>query len=156
VRPGDEHVVDGVTITVLAPDSTWTATRDDPNTSSVVVRATYGDVRFLLTGDAESEEESWLLARYPDDLRADVLKVAHHGSRTSSAEAFLDAVRPRVALISVGRGNRYGHPDEGVLRRFGARSVEVLRTDDDGTITVQSDGRSIWVRARGSFWKVRD
>jgi competence protein ComEC len=156
VRPGEEHVVDGVSITVLAPDSTWTATRDDPNTSSVVVRATYGNVRFLLTGDAEADEEGWLTARHAEGLRADVLKVGHHGSRTSSTDAFLDAVRPRVALISVGRGNRYGHPDEGVLRRFDERSVEVLRTDDDGTITVQSDGRSIWLRARGSFWKLRD
>jgi competence protein ComEC len=110
VRPGERLAIDGVTVTVLAPDSAWTAGLRDPNLASVVLRVQFGRVRFLLTGDAEAPEEDWLRAHAaPDDaepgrdaLSADVLKVAHHGSRTSTSAAFLGRVRPRVALISVG------------------------------------------------------
>jgi competence protein ComEC len=152
VRPGLTREIDGVALEVLAPDSAWTADRDDPNTSSVVIRVSYGQVHMLLTGDAEQEEEGWLLEHYPDALFADVLKVAHHGSSTSSTDAFLDAVHPRLALISVGTKNRYGHPSPDVLRRFDDRHVEVLRTDRDGGIVVRTDGTRIWVSAREERW----
>jgi beta-lactamase superfamily II metal-dependent hydrolase len=77
----------------------------------LVLRVTYHDVAFLLTGDAEANEEQWILANTdPDLLRADVLKLGHHGSRTSSTSPFLDAVAPRLGVVSVGAGNTYGHP----------------------------------------------
>ena len=93
-----------------------------------------------------------MLEQYPGALSADVLKVAHHGSSTSSTDAFLDAVRPRLALISVGQRNRYGHPSPEILRRLDDHHVDVLRTDRDGGIVVRTDGLRIWVRARNESW----
>ena len=87
-------MVDGVALTFLAPDSAWTAGLRDPNLASAVMRARFGHVRVLLTGDAEAPEEEWLLSHARGELRAEVLKVAHHGSATSSGSAFLDAVAP--------------------------------------------------------------
>jgi competence protein ComEC len=109
-------------------------------------------VRFLLTGDAEAPEEAWLLEHVARELRADVLKVAHHGSSTSSTGAFLDAVHPRVALVSVGVGNGYGHPDPGVMAELRSRGAEVLRTDQLGTIVVRTDGRSLRIATGGREW----
>jgi competence protein ComEC len=160
VHPNDSLDVDGVVFRVLAPDSTWTATLDDPNLASVIVSVRYGAVRFLLVGDAEAPEERWLLGRVaagdlaPDALRADVLKVAHHGSRTSSTAAFLDAVRPRLGLVSVGAGNSYQLPNDDVLRRLRDYGAEVLRTDEWGAIVVRSDGRTLTVDAGGESWRV--
>jgi competence protein ComEC len=155
VHPGDSLVVDGVVITFLAPDSAWTASLADPNNASVVALVRMGDVRVLFMGDAESDEEAWLVERYGDALRADVLKVGHHGSKTSSTDAFLDVVRPRVALVSVGAGNTYGHPSPSVVDEFARRRVPMLRTDQLGTIVVRTDGRRITIDAGGSKWDVR-
>jgi len=155
VRPGQSLTLDGVHFDVLAPDSTWTAAQHDANETSVVLRVRHGAHRFLLTGDAEGEEEAWLLSRYaPDELRADVLKVGHHGSRTSSSPALLDAVRPRVALASLGAGNRYGHPALETLEAFFARGVPMLRTDLEGTVIVRSNGQLLEVESRGERWRV--
>jgi competence protein ComEC len=103
-------------------------------------------------GDAERDEERWLLARDSLTLRADVLKVAHHGSSTSSTEDFLRAVRPAVALVSVGAGNTYGHPSANVMTSLAERGALVLRTDRHGSIVVRSDGGSIEVEAQGERW----
>jgi len=155
VRPGQSLTLDGVHFDVLAPDSTWTAAQHDANETSVVLRVRHGAHRFLLTGDAEGEEEAWLLSRYtPDELRADVLKVGHHGSRTSSSPALLDAVTPRVALASLGAGNRYGHPALETLEAFHARGVPLLRTDLEGAMVVRSDGKNLEVESRGERWRV--
>ena len=83
-----------------------------------------------------------------------MLKVAHHGSATSSTGAFLDAVHPRVALVSVGVGNGYGHPDPGVMEELRARGAEVLRTDQLGTIVVRTDGWSLRIATGGREWTV--
>lgn len=149
VRPGERVEIDGVTLDFLAPDSTWTSRLADPNEASTIVRARYGDVRLLLTGDAERGEESWLLERDPTALRAEILKVGHHGSNTSSTSAFIDAVRPRIALVSVGAANTYGHPSPDVMRRLSAAGATVLRTDQLGTVIVRTDGLSIEVEAAG-------
>jgi competence protein ComEC len=113
-----------------------------------------GAVRVLLVGDAEHAEEDWLVARYGDSLRADVLKVGHHGSSTSSGGPFLDAVRPRVALVSVGLGNSYGHPSAEIMATLAARGAQVLRTDRLGTIVVSTDGRRLLVDANGERWEL--
>jgi competence protein ComEC len=105
-----------------------------------------------MTGDAEAGEEEWMLARDAPALRADVLKVGHHGSSTSSTPAFLDAVQPKLALISVGAENTYGHPSPAVVRSLVARGVQVLRTDHVGTVVVRTDGRSLDVEAGGARW----
>lgn len=151
VHPDDTLTVDGVHLRVLAPDSAWTAGLDDPNLSSVVVRVEYGAVRFLLTGDAEAPEEDWLVRRAasvgPDaSLAADVLKVAHHGSSTSSSPAFVDAVHPRIALVSVGAANMYKHPSPAVVDRLRTAGADVHRTDAEGAIVVSTDGHAVSVR----------
>jgi competence protein ComEC len=154
VHPGDSLVVDGVRLHVLAPDSAWMVGLTDPNAGSVVVRAEYGSVRMLLMGDAEKGEEERLVAAYGDALRADVLKVGHHGSNTSSTPAFLALVHPRVALISVGAGNMYGHPSASVLRALTASGAAVLRTDLEGSIVCRTDGRTLEVEEAGDRWNV--
>jgi competence protein ComEC len=152
VHPGDSLDVDGVRIRFVAPDSAWTASLADANEASAVALVQYGQIRFLLTGDAEAGEEDWMLARDRSDLRADVLKVGHHGSSTSTTPDFLAAVRPRVALISVGAANTYGHPSNAVIHSLVARGVQVLRTDQVGTVVVRSDGRALIVEAGGERW----
>lgn len=155
IRPGEVLTIDGITCTFLAPDSAWVTGLTDPNAASAVVRLQYGASRLLLTGDAEAAEEAWLLGRYASEaLRADVLKVAHHGSTTSTSEAFLDAVRPRVALVSVGATNRYGHPAPTVMRRLLDRGTTVLRTDQLGSVRLRTDGDRWEVRAAGQRWEI--
>jgi competence protein ComEC len=154
VHPGDSLAVDGVALRFLAPDSAWTAGLSDPNLASTIVLVRVGQVRILLVGDAEQPEEDWLVARYGDSLRADVLKVGHHGSSTSSGGAFLDAVQPRLALVSVGLGNSYGHPSADVMATLAARGAQVLRTDRLGTIVVSTDGYRLLVDANGDRWEL--
>jgi competence protein ComEC len=154
VRPGDSLRVDDATVTFLAPDSVWTAHLDDPNEASTVVMVRVGSVRFLLTGDAERGEEAWLVERAGPSLRADVLKVGHHGSATSTTPPFLAAVRPRLAVISVGAANLYGHPAPETLRALAAAGAQVLRTDKLGSIVVSTDGRRLRVEAAGDTWEV--
>ncbi|GAC1516791.1 MAG: hypothetical protein NVS1B4_13970 [Gemmatimonadaceae bacterium] len=154
VHPGDSLAVDGVAVHFLAPDSAWTVAMTDPNVASTVARVDFGAVRFLLVGDAERAEEQWLVARAGDALRADVLKVGHHGSGTSSTPRFLDAVRPRIALVSVGAGNRYHLPTPSVMAALADRGMQVLRTDDWGSIVVETDGVGIAVAANGDRWEL--
>ncbi len=154
VHPGDSLSIDGVSLIFLAPDSAWTAHLRDPNLASTVVLVRYGGIRFLLTGDAEAAEESWLLAHAASELHADVLKVGHHGSSTSSSAAFLDAVHPRVALVSVGTGNGYGHPSPAVMSELASRGAEVLRTDQLGSIVISTNGNWLRASAAGREWNV--
>lgn len=154
VHPGDSIRVDGVTVSFLAPDSAWTVGLKDPNLASTIASVRFGMVRFLLVGDAERAEEDWLLRHHRDELRAQVLKVAHHGSSTSSSDAFLDAVGPEVAIISVGAGNMYGHPSLDVLHALARAGAEVLRTDEAGTVIVRTDGIRIEIEANGERWEL--
>jgi competence protein ComEC len=154
VHPDDSVTIDGVTLSFLAPDSTWTVGLKDPNLASTIALVRYGLVRFLLVGDAERAEEDWLLARHAGQLHADVLKVGHHGSSTSSSDEFLAAVHPALAVISVGAGNKYGHPSGDVIRALARVGAEVLRTDETGTIVVRTDGVRIEVEAKGDKWEL--
>ena len=152
VHPGDSVVIDGVIVRFLAPDSVWTAGLTDPNLASTIALVRYGQVRFLLTGDAEAPEEDWLLAHESGVLHADVLKVGHHGSSTSSTAGFLDAVQPRVAVVSVGVGNSYGHPDKSIMQSLLDRGVMVLRTDMLGNVVLRTDGRALEVATNDGRW----
>jgi competence protein ComEC len=154
VHPGDELDVDGVAVKFLAPDSAWTASLADPNEASTVALIRFGAVRFLLVGDAEQAEEGWLLDHARDELHAEVLKVGHHGSSTSSGDEFLAAVHPSVAIISVGADNIYGHPSADVLAALGRVGARVVRTDQLGTITVRTDGRTATLEAEGQRWDI--
>jgi len=112
------------------------------NTYSIVIKLMYGNTKFLFTGDAESTNESGMLSK-GFDLAADVLKVGHHGSDTSTSQLFLNAVHPKYSVIEVGKGNSYGHPTQAALNRLSNVGVQILRTDESGTIVCTSDGATI-------------
>ena len=154
VQAGELFAVDGVVVRFLAPDSAWTASLSDPNEASTIARIEYRSARFLLTGDAEREEEAWLLRNAREELDADVLKVAHHGSATSSGDNFLKAVNPSLAVISVGADNLYGHPSRDVLAGLSRVGALTLRTDQAGTIIIRTDGYRIEAEAEGRTWDI--
>ncbi len=113
----------------------------DNNNCSAVVKLEYKDVSFLFTGDAEhSAENDMIDAGY--NLQADILKVGHHGSSSSTSETFLNAVNPKESILSVGKSNRYGHPTSEILNRLSAHNINIYRTDEAGTIIVKSDGNT--------------
>jgi competence protein ComEC len=115
------------------------------NDDSLVLEARYGDVAMVLTGDVGADIERAILPELTP-ARIRVLKVAHHGSRTSTSQELLDHWKPQIAVISCGRGNRFGHPAPEVIARLGAAGVRVYRTDRDGQITFATDGKSVDVR----------
>lgn len=116
---------------------------EEINDYSVVIKLTYGSKAFLFEGDAEALTESEMLKSYTADLKSDVLKVAHHGSSTSTSDEFLSAVAPEYAVISVGKGNSYNHPNKQTLKKL--KNIKLFRTDKNGTITITTDGSKITV-----------
>ena len=108
----------------------------------VVARLVYGNNSFLLTGDMEDNLESFLLS-FGGSIKSDVLKVGHHGSKTSTSEKFLGLVNPGLAIISAGKNNKYGHPHKEVTERLAKFEIPTLRTDEKGTIIIKSDGEKI-------------
>jgi len=142
------RVGDGVTFDVLNPPPPGSryAPRSD-NDASLVMMVRYGATRILLAGDAETDAEHRMV-RDGLDLKADVLKVGHHGSNGATSDRWLNAVQPQVAVISVGKGNAFGHPDPRVLRRLNRHGTRILRTDVTGAITVWSDGRTCRITTR--------
>lgn len=136
-RAGDRIELDGVQVEVLHPTARWRQLEVRTNENSVVLRVSYGAFDALLTGDIGFPAESVLVDRVG---QAEVLKVGHHGSAGSSGGHWLDAVGPRVAVISVGP-NGFGHPSGAALARLAAHAVDVYRTDRGGTVTIRSDGR---------------
>jgi beta-lactamase superfamily II metal-dependent hydrolase len=131
------------------PDPELRGTRSDVNSNSVVVRLDYRQASVLFAADAEPATERWLVsAGVP--LRAKVLKVAHHGSRHSSTAAFLRAVAPEIAVISAGAPNRYGHPEAEAIDRLQSIGARVLRTDQQGTISLRTDGIQIEITTAAS------
>lgn len=137
-RAGEAYDVGPVRVEVLHPQQVT----GDLNNGSVVLRIVYGDVAFLMTGDAEAEAEAEMVGR-GDSLAADVLKLAHHGSRTSSTRAFIRAVNPVVAVYSAGIGNTYGHPHEQTLHTLWKIGATVYGTDRNGTVVVRTDGHEL-------------
>jgi competence protein ComEC len=151
VGPGWTYAVAGLELTAIGPVSALHGTNSDPNNNSLVLRARVDGRTVLLPGDAETEEQQDLLTRLgPAAVRADVLKVAHHGSAYQEPQ-FLDAVDPAVALVSVGRDNDYGHPNASVLARLTRDGARVLRTDQDGDLAAVAtgSGTGLAVVARG-------
>ncbi|MCX6135549.1 MAG: DNA internalization-related competence protein ComEC/Rec2 [Ignavibacteriales bacterium] len=150
VRAGESLQFDPATrIFVLQPGSVLAG--GDLNNQSLVLKTCYGSTSSILTGDASTEVEDRILRTSTDLLMSDVLKVAHHGAATSSSEGFLKAVRPSLALISVGRLNKFKHPSRAVLSRYGQLGIPIRRTDLDGAVILQSDGMKIrlipWIRS---------
>lgn len=131
------------TLTILSPandPTTW-----ESNSSSLVVKLTYGEVNFMLTGDAPLGIEEYLVETYGKFLQSEVLKLGHHGSRTSSSGNFLDTVAPDYVVVSSGLGNRYGHPHEEVVSAISVRGIKLLNTANQGIIVFKSDGERVWL-----------
>lgn len=129
------------TITIYSPrgdESNWSS-----NNASIVMKISYGTTDVLLTGDAPAGVEDYLVGAYGADLDAEILKLGHHGSRTSTSELFLDTVTPDWAVVSAGLDNRYNHPHQEVIERVFARDIPTLHTGADGTVTFQTDGTTI-------------
>ncbi len=140
-KPGDTLDFGGAKLEILGPLQEY----DDLNNLSIVTRLTYGEFSALFTGDAEKAVEDDLLEEGAT-LSADLLKVGHHGSSTSSSQAFLQAVNPTTAVIHVGKDNSYGHPSEGVLERLQNIRATVYRTDLNGNIIVGTDGETVHIK----------
>jgi len=142
VYHGDRITVDGVAVIARRPDVADWERQQVRNDDSMVLELVWRDVSFVLAGDIGKAIERVLAAEVsPSRLR--VLKVAHHGSLTSSSSDFLRALHPQVAVISAGRSNHFGHPVPEVLQRYRAIGAEIFRTDQDGAVTVETDGKSI-------------
>lgn len=146
VQSGDRFEVDGVGVEILWPPEDAAGSGND---ESVVVRLVYGSVAVLMTGDIEHVAEGRLVESGVT-LRADVIKVPHHGSKTSSGEPFLEAVSPSVAVFSVGELSRFGHPHDEVVGRYRALGTRILTTGVSGMVTVETDGRSLSVRTHST------
>ena len=145
---GEIELTPTATLNLLHPiDAVSTDLGDtDTNDDSLVMKLSYGEVDILFTGDIEAKAETRLLAS-GQNLRAEVLKVPHHGSRTSSTVPFIAAVQPKFALFSLGIRNRFGFPNADVVARYRERGCVLLRTDELGAITLKTDGRRCWFRA---------
>lgn len=130
---------DGVTLHILYPPHI----SENENNNSLAIKLTYKKASFLFTGDLEKEGEAHLINRYPDLLAATILKLGHHGSKTSSTNDFLNKVRPKIAIVSAGRHNRYKHPHPSVLKRCRYKGIDIIRTDHHGAIQMSTDGNQI-------------
>ena len=131
------------TLAILFPDYD---PRDlESNLSSIVARLSYGEAEYMLTGDSPKEIEEYLVRKDPEILISDVLKVGHHGSRTSTAESFVAAVAPTYAIISAGKDNSYGHPHKEVIDTLNTFGIQQGSTANEGSIVFLSDGRDVWL-----------
>ena len=139
--PGDQFSLGQAEVTVLGPVKSYAET----NNTSIVLRVDYGETAFLFTGDMETDAENDILDYWEGrlDWQADVLKVGHHGSNTSTGYRFLNAVNPEYGVISVGKGNDYGHPHKEPMSRLRQAGVTILRTDALGAIQAVSDGKEV-------------
>lgn len=133
---------DGVKLHILNPND---GKRTTDNEDSLVLRLEYGKSSLLLTGDAGAEAETNMLHN-GEYLSSQIIKIAHHGSRFGSTERFLKAVRPQAAIIMVGKRNRFGHPSPAVMERLEGMHVRIFRTDRNGAITAETDGKSWRIR----------
>ena len=131
----------GAVIDIIFPDQD--VTNWSTNDGSTVARLSYGNIKIMLTGDATQKTEEIILEdNKKEDLKSDILKIGHHGSRYSTSEEFLKTVSPTYALISVGKDNKYGHPSPEIIGRLEQFGTKILRTDESGTIILKSDGKS--------------
>ncbi|MCQ4923371.1 MBL fold metallo-hydrolase [Tissierella carlieri] len=139
-KVGNSYDLNGAEFIILAPNGENYSSLND---YSVVVKLINGNNSFLFTGDAEELSEKEILTNNKRLLKSDVLKVGHHGSVTSTSQDFLDAVDPSAAVISSETGNSYGHPHKEILERLTKKGVDMYRTDSQGTIIMESDGKTI-------------
>lgn len=143
VRSGKRYIIDdGVYLDILFPDRDVSGI--EANTGSIIARLTYNEISFLFTGDAPKSIEKYMVAIYGTELNVDVLKLGHHGSKTSSSLEFLGFTSPKFAVISAGKNNSYGHPHDEVTERLEKLDIEYFVTGDIGTIVFKSDGEKVY------------
>ncbi|MBP3879653.1 MAG: MBL fold metallo-hydrolase [Lachnospiraceae bacterium] len=158
-EPGDVYTLGDAEFTILAPkkpentgDTETLPEGSSGNNQSICILLKNGENKVLFTGDAEQEEEQYLVES-GRDIRADVYMVGHHGSSSSSSALLLDAVKPKYGVISCGKGNDYGHPTQELLDRLWDKDVSVFRTDEQGNIIMTSDGKKItWSTSPSETW----
>lgn len=138
----------GAKMEILHPSSPSSSHLND---ASIVAKVTFGQVSFMLTGDAEQASEGQILLQSQVQPTSTILKVGHHGSRTSTTTAFLKAVNPKVAVIMVGKGNTYGHPHEETLQKLADAGVDIYRTDIHGTIVITTDGQTYDINVKQPY-----
>ncbi|WP_026887096.1 ComEC/Rec2 family competence protein [Clostridium beijerinckii] len=138
-KVGEKINIGNLVLTFLAPNS---SKYDDLNNYSIVIKLEYGKTSFVFMGDAEGVSENEILAKQLD-IQADVLKVGHHGSHSSTTQAFIDKVNPKYAVISCEKGNDYGHPHKETIDKLNNKNIKVFRTDMQGTIIATSNGENI-------------
>ena len=129
------------------PESLHGLTPKEQHDAMIVTKLSYGEFDALLTGDAEARHEQDLVARYSSELDIEVLKVGHHGSTSSTTESFLKATTPKLAVISAGKNNQFGHPAPSTLERLNEWQAQIYRTDEDGRVEAVSDGKTFWVNS---------
>lgn len=137
-------VTGSTTLAILFPDHD--PTNLESNTASIVAQLSYGANTYMLMGDSPTEIEEYLVSKMGSAIVSDVLKVGHHGSKTSSSETFITAVQPQYAIISAGKDNGYGHPHSEVTNRLTKHNIIQKNTADLGSIFLESDGSSFWFR----------
>lgn len=140
VRSGDEIRIKDLAFKILHPKSKENQISENPlNNNAIVCMVKYKNRRILFTGDIEKVAENEMVKEYTNGLKADILKVGHHGSKTSTTKEFLDLINPSVALIGVGQNNKFGHPNEDVIKRLEEKNIQIYRTDEMGEISVIID-----------------
>jgi len=146
---GDTVSMTGVSVRVLGPPQPYLE-NEARNENSIVLKVVHGESSFLFTGDAEDDQEAYLVEEYGSALEADVMKAGHHGSKTSTGGPILDAADPDRVVVSSAYDSRYGHPDEATLRRLAERSIPTYWTATHGDIVFVSDGESVTVSTQRS------
>lgn len=151
-KSGTSYDLGGSEFIILAPNS---SKYKNLNNYSVAIKLDYGKTSFIFTGDAEKLSEDEMIKKYSSYLKADVLKLGHHGSNTSSSDKFIELVDPQIAIVSAGENNKYNHPNKEVVDKLEKRNVNILSTIDKGNILLLSDGEKIELDD-GSFVKADD
>ena len=144
VKAGDRIDIEkDLYFNIIWPDSINMISENAINNNALVCKLNYKDFTILFTGDIEEKAEEILISKYEKSniLKSTILKVAHHGSKTSSTEGFLKLVEPKIALIGVGKNNLYGHPNSNVIERLSSLGIEIFRTDEDGEISISTNGK---------------
>lgn len=147
-KEGEIFLLEEVTCEIQCAEVEKAKQKNNLNLSSIVIRMTYKEQSYLFMGDAEAENE-----KAKNWKQTNVIKIGHHGSSTSSSESFLKQVQPQVAVISVGKGNSYGHPSGTILKRLQKNNIVIYRTDEQGNIVILSDGIENKIRIQQEFTK---
>ena len=146
VKAGDKIQIEkNIYIDILWPTEKMKIEDNPLNNNSIVAKLIYENTSIIFTGDIEAEAEKDLVKKYGYRLKADILKAAHHGSKTSSTQEFVDNVNPSVVLIGVGRNNKFGHPSDGVINRFKKRNICIYRTDLEGEVNIKINSKGNYV-----------